>query len=254
MFESLRETGVRSVGKRILAMMLSVAAHVLMILLLVVLPLVCFHILPQAELLTLLIAAPAPPPTLAPPVPQPLERQSEVVRKTQIDGASWTPPTILPHGIPAPDEEPPMVGVIPGFNGVDSGILVGSRLAGNGPAGSLVGLTPAAPPPPPPPAPKHALVVRGGDVQAAKLIRKVVPIYPPLALRARVEGTVILEINVDEEGNVTEVRVLQGNPLLEDEAVRAVKQWKYSPTLLNGEPIPILSTVKVEFRLKRFSY
>jgi protein TonB len=91
----------------------------------------------------------------------------------------------------------------------------------------------------------------GGQVQESKIIRKVLPVYPELAKRARVEATVILEVNVDEEGNVINVRVLRSHPLLEQAAIDAVKQWKYSPTLLNGEPVPVVATVTVEFKLSK---
>ena len=60
----------------------------------------------------------------------------------------------------------------------------------------------------------------------------------------------ILEVTVDEEGNVSDIRVLRGHPLLEEEAVRAVRQWKYSPTLLSGEPVPVIATVTVIFNLR----
>jgi protein TonB len=89
----------------------------------------------------------------------------------------------------------------------------------------------------------------GGNVQESKLIRRVAPVYPEFARRNRTEGTVSLEVNIDEAGNVTAVRVLRGHPLLNDEAIRAVKQWKYSPTLLNGEAVPVIATVTIIFRL-----
>ena len=110
-----------------------------------------------------------------------------------------------------------------------------------------------APPPPPPPPPrpvKREPIRVGGNVQESKLIKKIEPVYPELAKRARVQGVVILQVTVDEEGSVSEIRVLRGHPLLDDEAVRAVKQWKYSPTLLNGEPVPVIATVTVIFNLR----
>jgi protein TonB len=116
----------------------------------------------------------------------------------------------------------------------------------------------AAPPPVPVSAPAPAAPVSptkreplrvGGNVQEAKLIRRVAPVYPELAKRSRAEGSVILEVNVDEGGNVTAVRVVRGHPLLNDEAIRAVRQWKYSPTLLNGEAVPVVATVTVIFKL-----
>jgi TonB family protein len=94
----------------------------------------------------------------------------------------------------------------------------------------------------------------GGNVMNAKLISKVDPIYPELAKRARVEQVVILEVLVDEGGNVSRVRVIQGHPLLDQAAVDAVKQWKYSTTLLNGQPVPVLATVTIPFTLSGVSF
>jgi protein TonB len=87
-------------------------------------------------------------------------------------------------------------------------------------------------------------------VQESLLIRRVEPKYPELARRARISGVVILKVTVDEEGDVSEVRVLRGLPLLQEAAVEAVRQWKYSPTYLNGEPVPVSAAVTVIFNLR----
>ncbi len=86
-------------------------------------------------------------------------------------------------------------------------------------------------------------------MQESKILRRIDPVYPELAKRARVEQIVMLEVSVDEEGNVANVRVIRGHPLLDQAAIDAVKQWKYSPTLLNGEPVPVIATVTVIFKL-----
>jgi protein TonB len=249
MFESLHDKDCRSAGQRFLALLCSILIHGLMIFCLIVVPLVYFNLLPEVQLLTLLVAAPPPPPTPLPPTPPPLGAQTAEAPKGSLIERSWAVPVAIPKGIPALDDEPPMVGVIPGFSAVSPGVPGSGSQILPGIPGNLVGLIPFPLPPPPPPKRKPELIV--SRVQESKLIRKIIPAYPSLALRAHVEGTVILEINVDEEGNVGDVRVLQGNPLLVDETVRAVKQWKYSPTLLNGEPIPVISSVTVEFRLKK---
>jgi hypothetical protein len=85
---------------------------------------------------------------------------------------------------------------------------------------------------------------------AFKLIRRVEPVYPELAKRARVSGRVNLAVMVDGAGNVTDIRVTSGHPLLDDAAVTAVWQWKFSPTLVNGEPVPVTSTVTVLFNFR----
>ena len=84
----------------------------------------------------------------------------------------------------------------------------------------------------------------------SKLIRKVEPSYPELAKRARVQGVVFLKITVDEQGNVSSWTVIRGSALLNQAAIDAVRQWKYSPTLLNGEPVPVVATITVHFRLQ----
>jgi TonB family protein len=89
----------------------------------------------------------------------------------------------------------------------------------------------------------------GGNVQESKLIRRVEPIYPELAIRARVEFAEMLEVTVNEQGDVTNVKVLHGHPLLDEAAIEAVKQWQYSPTYLNGQAVQVVATVTVPFTL-----
>jgi len=92
----------------------------------------------------------------------------------------------------------------------------------------------------------------GGNVLRSRLIKQVKPEYPELARRARVQGVVIMLVTVNEEGNVEDVQVSRGvHPLLDEAAVAAVKQWKYSPILLNGEPIKVSATVTVTFAMGR---
>ena len=114
----------------------------------------------------------------------------------------------------------------------------------------------AVPPPPPPPspplpaAPLPAGTVRvGGNIKAPVLLARVAPVYPPIALSARVQGIVILEALVGVNGRVNDARVLRSIPLLDQAALDAVKQWQYAPTLLNGAPVPVAMTVTVTFSL-----
>jgi protein TonB len=83
------------------------------------------------------------------------------------------------------------------------------------------------------------------------LVKKVEPSYPDVARRARIEGKVILQAVVDKEGNVNEVTVLSSNnPMFNDAAIEAVKQWKYKPATQNGRPVSVFYTVRVDFRLR----
>ncbi len=91
----------------------------------------------------------------------------------------------------------------------------------------------------------------GGDVQAAKLIHKVVPLYPSIALHAHVSGTVQLTGVIAKNGTIEHLELISGNPLLVPAAIAAVKQWIYSPTFLNGEPVEVIAPIDVIFRLSQ---
>jgi protein TonB len=88
----------------------------------------------------------------------------------------------------------------------------------------------------------------GGTVREPKKIVNVAPVYPQMALASRVEGIVILEAVINTDGRVERLRVLRSSPLLDEAAIAAVKQWRYTPTLLNGVPVPVLMTITVNFR------
>lgn len=94
------------------------------------------------------------------------------------------------------------------------------------------------------------LVVVGGDIQPPRKLKHVAPIYPPLALRVHLSGMVIVECVIDADGRVTSARVLRGHPLLDAAAVRAVEQWIYEPTRLNGIPVAVQMTVTIRFQVK----
>jgi protein TonB len=87
-------------------------------------------------------------------------------------------------------------------------------------------------------------------LQELKLLFKVDPVYPEIALHARVSGTVVLSAIIDEEGQVQNLKVLSGHPLLIQAAVDAVRRWRYRPTILNGEPVSVSSVVTVVFRIR----
>jgi protein TonB len=105
----------------------------------------------------------------------------------------------------------------------------------------------AAPPPPPPP---QQPVRVGGNIKPPTKIKNVPPVYPPIAQSARVQGVVIIEATIGPNGRVTDARVLRSIPLLDQAALDAVKQWEFTPTLLNGVPVPVIMTVTVNFTLQ----
>jgi protein TonB len=91
----------------------------------------------------------------------------------------------------------------------------------------------------------------GGQITQPALIKRVEPEYPPLAVKAHIQGVVILEATVDEDGNVVDVKLLRSaNPLLDREAAIAVRQWRYTPVVLNGTRVPFILTVTLSFSLQ----
>jgi periplasmic protein TonB len=176
---------------------------------------------------------PVTPPTAALPSPQRTPTPSAAAAPTDA------PPKIVPE-VPVVAELPPP-GALEGPPGVSVGVPDGSAIAG-----------PVVPPPPPidQPADRKPLKI-GGAIRAPNRIAATPPVYPPFAITARIEGEVVLEALIDEQGRVTGVRVLKSVPLLDAAAVDAVRTWRYTPTLLNGVPVSVLMTVKVTFSLQR---
>lgn len=120
--------------------------------------------------------------------------------------------------------------------------------------GGIIGGVPASAPPPPPPSPGSTVPVPqrikiGANVQAANLVSQTPPEYPPLALQARVSGTVELGAVIGKDGHVQNLSVVRGHPLLVQAALEAVKNWVYKPTLLNGQPVEVSTTIDVNFTL-----
>jgi protein TonB len=245
MFESLKQKDSKTALTRFTSLIFSLVIHGAIAGLIVVLPLVFFNVLHADELITFLIEPPHTLPDLpAPPAPA----VRHVPNGIAVIAGSFDPvPRSLPEGIPAPEESdaPPVWGHL-----IDGIRVPGYGLQGGSAISSLLEKDPVivVKKPAPPVAPARIRV--GGDVQASKLVHKVAPVYPRLAIQARVSGIVELDADIDEEGNVTNVKIVSGHPLLVDAAVRAVMQWKYSPTFLNGEPLRILANVKVIFRLR----
>jgi protein TonB len=103
---------------------------------------------------------------------------------------------------------------------------------------------------PKPPETKNQPVNVGGDVQAAKIIKRILPVYPALAKQARVSGTVHLVGVIAKDGTVQKLEILSGNVLLVRAAVDAVRQWRYQPTTLNGQPVEVIAPIDVVFQLQ----
>ncbi len=245
MFAILDRGGRLKIAMHLSSLALSIVIHFVVLCILIIFPLLFFNVLPQVELLTFLFEPPPPP--IAPPPPTPLA-QSSAKPIFNREVIKFIPPIKIPDGIPPPIEEsPPFVEWIylPESSAFAKGI--------GQPGSNLAHLLEISEPLPPPPLPKEKPsppIKVGGEVQESKLVFRVDPVYPELARRARISGPVILQVMVDEEGSVAEIKILSGHILLTEAAVEAVSQWKYSPTLLNGEPLPVVATVTVIFKIK----
>jgi protein TonB len=213
----------------------------------VLIPLIYTEALPKAQLMTFLAAPPPPPPPPPPPAAAP---PKVVVKRVSVEDMMKAP-TVIPKSIAqVKDEpEPPPQAAAGVVGGVPGGVPGGS--AGGVLGGIISSLgTGAAPPPPPPPkaaTPKRIRV--GGQVEQAKWIFHPNPEYPPLAKMARIQGTVRLEAVISKDGTIQDLKVLSGHPLLVKSALDAVARWRYQPTLLNGEPVEVVTEIDVNFTL-----
>ena len=147
--------------------------------------------------------------------------------------------------VEAPKEIKPEAKIDTNFDrsaGVEGGVP-------GGVVGGVVGGLPDPPPPPPPPPPAAPVRV-GGNIKQPTKVKNVPPVYPPIAQSARVQGVVIIEAVIGPNGRVQDARVLRSIPLLDQAALDAVKQWEFTPTLLNGVPVPVIMTVTVQFTLQ----
>lgn len=209
----------------------------------------------------LVLSAPPPPPPPPPAAAFHAPARTAVSKfapRTFNIPVPVAPSTIPLHAVLIADAAPSMPDFAGGvLGGVPEGVMGG--VPGGMPGGTLNGglgaftapvavaaLKPA--PAPPPPASRTRIEV-GGEVQEAKLIHQVMPEYPSLAKTARIEGTVVLSAIVAPDGRVKDLHLISGPPMLVDAAQRAVKQWVYRPTYLNGNPVEVITRIVVKFHL-----
>jgi protein TonB len=199
---------------------------------------------PSEVIRTFFVSPPTAVPPPPPPPPPPAAGARTVARAPAAPRlpeapAQFVAPIEVPSEIAADEPLADLGGVeggVPG--GVEGGIP-------GGVVGGIVGGLPTEPV-------KPTRVVRiGGNLVAPKLVHKVMPEYPMLAVQARVQALLILEAQVDTRGHVKEVRILRGAPLFDDAAIAAVKQWRYKPLLLNGEPTEFILTVTLNFNINQ---
>jgi protein TonB len=211
-----------------------------------VVPLMFTDTLPKAQLLTFLVAPPPPPP----PPPPAAEQVQRVVRQIQTDmlnTGQLRTPSRIPQRVQMIKEEeaPPPIAATGGVvGGVPGGIPGGSA---GGVIGSILSSTAAAIPKFQPVVPQRVRISQG--VTRGLLIHRVEPSYPPLARAARVQGDVVLTAVISVSGEIENLQLVSGHPMLVPAAITAVKQWRYKPYLLNGQPVEVETTITVIFSL-----
>jgi len=227
MFGDIVDPSVKVGGQKWYTVPLSIIVHTVVIGAFVIIPLMAADVLPTPPgMMNAFVAAPPPPPPQAQAAPP--------------------PPTAEVNPAAAPVEAPKEIAPEPVINkaaGIEGGIV-------GGVTGGIVGGLTEAPPPPPPPPPPPAPVRVGGQIKPPTQLKRVNPVYPAIAQSARVQGVVIIEAIIGPNGKVQEAKVLRSIPLLDSAALEAVKQWEYTPTMLNNMPVPVIMTVTVNFTLQ----
>jgi periplasmic protein TonB len=239
MFSELVESSsVRQITHKRWAVVLSAMGQVIGLAVLILIPLMHTQALPKALSSTYLLA----------PLPPALQSQAPLPVRTKriqrlFNGIRLIAPTSIPPVVEVLREPELPLDAEPSFqtNSVFNGI------PGLDKSNEILGLSRKNPPPlekaPP------VRIRQGGDVEQALLISQTKPVYPPLGLQIHLQGDVVLHAVIDRGGNIAELQVILGHPLLVQAAMNAVRQWRYKPTLLNGEPVEVDTTITVTFRL-----
>jgi protein TonB len=243
MFEdSLLESGGRLKTKRGRTTTFAIILEIGLIGVMVLLPLIFTEALPKQQLMTFLVAPPPPPPP-PPPAAAPIKIVKQV--QTDIVNGELRTPTKIPQKVQMIKEDeapPPVMGSSGVVGGVPGGIPGGQM---GGVIGGIISSTPVA-------VPKVATPQRvrvSAGVTSGLLVKRVNPVYPPLARQARIQGQVVLRAQISKDGSIENLQLVSGHPMLVQSALDAVKQWKYKPYLLNGEPVEVDTEVLVNFTL-----
>ena len=245
MFEdSLFDSGKQHKRRSPWVTALSFGLQAVLIGVLVLIPILHPEALPTQQFMTYLVAPPPPPPPPPPPAASaaPVRVQKIV---SEVDNGRLRTPTAIPHKIAKIEEDTPAPGggVVGGVVGGVPGGTIGGVLGG-----VLGGIVSAAPAAVPKVATPQKIRVSSGVAQG-NLIHDVRPPYPPLARQARIQGTVVLQAVIGKDGSIQNLRVVSGHPMLAQAALEAVKQWRYKPYFLNGEPVDVDTTINVNFTL-----
>ena len=229
---------VQAGGKKPYTVLFSLLLQVAALAVLIIVPLIYTQVLPQAKLRSV-FAAPTPPPPALPKVPTNTTVQTVAARPSfQLN--------LLKDVIvrDAPPQREVAVGAAPN--------LVDGVVGGDSDSTVPMDAIQVKPPEPPPtPAVREPVVkrVRRTSMEASQLIHKVQPEYPPIAKQIHVQGAVEFTAVISKEGTIENLQLLHGHPILVAAARDAILQWRYKPTLLNGEPVEVITNIIVNFTL-----
>ena len=216
--------------------------------LLLALPLMFTEELPKAQLLTLLVAPPPPPPP-PPPAAAAVQKLVRVIQTDMLSTGELRTPSRIPQRVQMikEDDAPPPIAAGGGVVGGVPGGIPGGQLGGV--IGGIVNSTAntAIVPKFSPVVPQRVRISSG--VTQGLLIHRVEPTYPPLAKAARIQGNVVLSAVIDINGQIQNLQLVSGHPMLVPAALAAVKEWRYKPYLLNGTPVEVETTITVIFTL-----
>ncbi len=230
------------------ATMFSFTLQCVIIGLLLLVPLFFTEELPRTQLLTFLVAPPPPPPP-PPPAAQPIARIVKQIQTDMLSSGQLRTPSRIPQTVQMIKEEeapPPLPstgGVVGGVPGGIPGGQLGGVIGGIVSSTSSLAITPKLTPV----MPQRVRISQG--VTKGLLIHRVEPSYPTLAKAARVQGDVVLKAIISRDGNIEDLQLVSGHPMLVPSAIEAVKQWRYRPYLLNGTPVEVETTITVIFAL-----
>jgi protein TonB len=225
--------------------MVSLAIHTAVVTAVIVIPLLFTQTLDLHTMQVTFLSIPKPPAAAPGPPPPMIHASPKPVRN--FSTTALTAPTAIPRQTyvgkgeeQAPDIEGGVIGGIPGgvAGGTLGGILGGT---GSGPAAPQISVSRSLA--------KGTVLRVGGDVKPPRLILRIEPEYPVLARTAKIEGVVVIDATIDEHGDIVQAHAISGPGLLIPSALEAVLQWKYEPTYLNGEAVPVGMNVQVSYRL-----
>lgn len=223
--------------------LISLVGQSAFVILLILLPLVYTQAFDVPEFDKTMLVIPPPPP----PPPRSEVRVAVKPKASLFNEGKLIAPRVIPKQVAILKEQPQEPAGPAGIAGGVPGGVAGGTLGGV--LGGILSSESAPVPPAPPTIKSNKPLKVGGRVQAPRLIQEIQPRYPELARQTRTQGTVVLDCVIDEHGNVTQMKLISGHPLLVNAAFQAVRQWKYQPTLLNGIPVAVEMQVTVDFNL-----